>query len=319
MGGKARKDALTAVQRAEIAKKAADTRWSVPKASHFGILNFGDGIPCFVLEDGRRVISGRGLTAAIGMKGRGQGVTRISRHKLLSSSENSDLRLAIESPIKFIGRSPKGLESASDGYEAVVLQEVCEAILKARDAGLLTTEQDHRYARYADALIRSFAKVGIIALVDEATGFQYDRAKNALAEILEKFISKELQPWTQTFPSEFYEQIFRLHNWKFDPSSVKRPGVIGHYTNDIVYKRLAPGVLKELRDKNPVVDGRRKHKLFQWLTGDVGNPKLKSHLDGVITLMRISDSWPQFRAFLKKAYRKYETTDLGFDVELKEK
>jgi hypothetical protein len=77
--------------------------------------------------------------------------------------------------------------------------------------------------------------------------------------------------------------------------------VIGHYTNDIVYKRLAPGVLDELKRLSPKVDGKRKNKLFQWLTGDMGHPKLKSHIDGVIALMRVSDNWNQFKVFLKKA------------------
>lgn len=323
LGGKARAEALDPDERSKIARKAAETRWGLPKATHYGYLAIGAAkIPCFVLDDGRRVISGRGLTSAIGMKGRGQGVTRIATHRLLNTPENEELRRAIESPIRFVGRSPKGLEAASDGYEATTLQEVCEAILRARDAGQLVTEQERRYAREADMLIRSFAKVGIIALVDEATGFQYDRAREALAEILEKFIAKELQEWTRTFPSEFYEQIFRLRNWKFEPANVargRRPQVIGHYTNDIVYKRLAPGVLDELKRLSPKTDGRRKNKLFQWLTGDIGHPKLRSHIDGVLALMRVSDNWNQFKGFLKRAYRKYERTELGFDVEAMEK
>ena len=88
--------------------------------------------------------------------------------------------------------------------------------------------------------------IGIIGLVDEATGYQGIRAKRALATILEEFIAEELQPWTKTFPYEFYEEIFRLKGWP-GPDGVKRPSVIGHYTNDIVYARLAPGVLDELK------------------------------------------------------------------------
>ena len=320
MGGKARAESLSDERKSEIARKAAEARWSIPKASHYGVLTIGGAeIPCFVLEDGRRVISGRGLTSAIGMKGRGQGVARIAGHKLINLNENKDLVLAIENPIKFVGRSPKGLLAPSDGFEAIILQEVCEALLKARDGHLLTTEQDKRYAQCADILIRSFAKVGIVALVDEATGFQRDRAKDALAVILEQFIAKELQPWTRTFPVEFYEHIFRLQGWPFDPKSVKRPSVIGHYTNNIVYKRLAPGVLDELRKKCPVIDGRRKQKLFRWLTGDVGHPKLRSHIDGVLALMRVSDSWPHFKQLVKKAYPMFEKTELGMEIELKEK
>jgi len=204
------------------------------------------------------------------------------------------------------------------GLRAELLPKICNVFLRARDADSLHWSQKPLAAQ-SDILIRGLAEVGIIALVDAATGYEKDRAKNALAEILEKFISKELRAWTKTFPSEFYEHIFRLHDWKFDPASVKRPRVIGHYTNDIIYQRLAPGVLERLKEKNPVVDGRRKSKMFQWLTGEVGDPKLRSHIDGVMAIMRISDDWPQFRQFLKKAYPKYETTELGFDLELKEK
>jgi len=177
-----------------------------------------------------------------------------------------------------------------------------------------------RVAEQCEIITRVLAKVGIIALVDEITGYQYDRAKTALAEILEKFIAKELQEWTRTFPPEFYEQIFRLKNWKFAHSNIgRRPQVIGHYTNDIVYKRLAPGVLDELRKKEPKIEGKRKRKLFQWLTGNIGHPKLRSHIDGVLALMRASENWSQFRHFLKKAFPPYERTDLGFEIELREK
>ena len=194
---------------------------------------------------------------------------------------------------------------------------VCHVFEDAERAGKLLGSQQH-IADAARIISRSFSKLGIIALVDEATGYQYDRARDALAKILEQFIAKELQPWTKTFPLEFYENIFRLHRWPFDPASRKRPSVIGHYTNDIVYKRLAPGVLQELREKNPVVDGRRKHRFFQWLTGEVGHPKLRSHIDGVLALMRISDSWPQFKQFLNKAFKKYDKAELGFDIEVRD-
>lgn len=319
-GGKARAGVLSAERRSEIAKQGGQARWKIPRATHFGTLKLvGVEIPCFNLDDGRRVISGRGLTAAIGMKGRGQGVARIAGHKLINTNENKGLAVAISEPIEFIGLSPQGVGATSDGYEATVLQELCEALLKARDAGLVVSKHDQRYVQFADMLIRSFARVGIIALVDEATGFQKDRAKEALAEILEKFIAKELQEWTRTFPVEFYEHIFRLQNWPFNPKSVRRPSVIGHYTNNIIYKRLAPGVLKELREKNPVIDGRRKHKLFQWLTGQIGHPKLKSHIDGVLALMRVSDTWDEFTRLVKKAYPIIETTELGMQIEIKER
>ena len=151
-------------------------------------------------------------------------------------------------------------------------------------------------------LIRAFARVGIIALVDEATGYQEVRDRIALQKILDKFLNKELAAWAKTFPDEFYDEIFRLKGWP-GPEGVKRPSVLGHYTNDIVYKRLAPGVLEELKRRNPTIaPGRRKNTHTQWLTLEHGHPKLKDHLQGVTLLMRISANWEGFKRNLARGY-----------------
>ena len=127
------------------------------------------------------------------------------------------------------------------------------------------------------------------------------REGNALAKILEKFIAKELQPWTLTFPNKFYEEICRLRGWD-DILSVRRPSVVGRITNDVVYERLAPGVLVELREKNPVLpEGYRAQRHHQWLTPDLGHPKLRQHLADVMLLMKISPSWNVFKRHLDMA------------------
>ena len=148
-----------AEERRIIAKRAADARWNqadgqepYPRVTHRGVLTVGEvGLPCFVLADGRRVISGRGMTAAIGMKGRGQGAQRIGEHRSIKPHLSKDLALAISRPILFLGGSPRG-NAPSSGFEATVLQELCEALLLARDAGMLQTAQERRYAQYADML-----------------------------------------------------------------------------------------------------------------------------------------------------------------------
>ena len=295
-GGLARQASMTPEQRKEAASNAARAKVALsklPKATHFGTLKIGEvEMPCFVLNDGRRVISGRSLTAAIGMKGRGQGVGRISTHKLINTSKNKALILAIESPIKFVGRTPKGLE-ASDGYEATVLQETCEALLQARDDKLLVTEQDERYAQFADVLIRSFARIGIISLVDEATGYQKDRAKDALAKILEAYVAKELQPWIKTFDADYYEGIFRLRGLPYPPETKNlRPQYFGKLTNDIVYRRLAPGILEALKTEGAKAE--KKGKMHQHLTAGFGRQELLKHLGSVVTMMRLSKEWPDF-------------------------
>lgn len=321
-GGKARAGALTAEKRSEIAKKAADAKWSLPKAK-WGTpekkLKIGDQeLECYVLEDGTRVLSGRGMQEALGLgQGHGGILKEFLSQEGIKPYIGDDLARELSNPLRFIRPGRGGVPAAA--YEATILPRICDSILEARKRSPRLSKRQAEVAEQCEIITRVLSKVGIIALVDEITGYQNERARDALAQILEKFVAKELRAWTRTFPPEFYEQIFRLHNWKFDPASVRRPSVIGHYTNDIVYKRLAPGVLRELQAKNPVIDGRRKNKMFQWLTGDVGDPKLRSHLDGVVALMRISDDWPQFRQFLKRAYPKYETTDLGFDLQVKER
>src|SRR5262249_45763036 len=144
-------------------------------------------------------------------------------------------------------RTPQGTRAL--GYEATVLADICDAVLEARKAHALTTKQEH-IAVQCEILVRGFARVGIIALVDEATGYQADRARDSLAKILEAFVTKELRKWVKTFPAEFYQELFRLRGLPYN-GSVKKPQYIGHLTNDLVYSRLAPGVLDELRKLTP--------------------------------------------------------------------
>ena len=134
------------------------------------------------------------------------------------------------------------------------------------------------------------------------------RSERALATILEKFIAKELQSWTKTFQYEFYQHIFRLKGWP-GPDGTRRPAVIGHYTNDIVYARLAPGLLDELRQKNPTLPtGRRKTTHHRWFTPEFGHPRLREHLAGVIMLMKAAPNWGRFMASLNRAAPKLNTT-----------
>ena len=194
------------------------------------------------------------------------------------------------SPIRFM--PPHGGNPA-DGYEATILPDICAVLIDAHQQGQLGKHREH-LAKQAALLQHGFATVGIIALVDEATGYQDFRQRDALARILEKFVAKELRPWVKTFPAEFYKQIYRLNGWSYD-AKAGRPGVIGHWTNNIVYKRLAPGVLEELRRLTPrTPSGSYKDKLFQRLTEDFGHPKLREHLSAVVMLMKYSPNWRVF-------------------------
>ena len=180
---------------------------------------------------------------------------------------------------------------------------MCDVWIDANEHGRLGSRQK-QIASKALLLVRALAHVGIISLVDEATGYQYIREERALATILERWVTKELQPWTRTFPFEFYTGICRLKGWP-GAHAIRRPSVIGRYTNDFVYDRLAPGVLEELQRVNPTLPaGGRRHKHHQWFTPEHGHPKLRGHLEGVMALMRVSSSWRAFRKNLDIAYPK---------------
>lgn len=271
-------------------------------------LRIGDlEIPCYVLEGDRRVLVQRGIVAALGMaRGSsantgGDRLAKFTAGKALGPYVSADLLQVTANPIKF--RTPNGNDAY--GYEATILADICEAVLQARAEGRLQKQQEH-IAKQCEILVRGFARVGIIALVDEATGFQNVRARRALDKILEKFISDELAKWAKMFPDEFYQQLARLRGLHYSEIATKRPAYIGRLTNDIVYDRLAPGVLKELREKTPKDDkGRRKYRYHQWLTEDIGNPRLREHLWAVIGLMRASSNWRNFYSLLNRAFPKH--------------
>jgi hypothetical protein len=157
-----------------------------------------------------------------------------------------------------------------------------------------------------------------IALIDEATGYQDERARDALAKILEAFIAKELRAWVRTFPADFYKEMFRLRNIPYR-EDVKRPQYVGVLTNDLVYSRLAPGVLDELRRQTPRDEkGSLKQHLHRRPTEDVGHPKLQQHLSAVTALMKASDTWAQFKPMVDRALPKYKSLPLFDGIDSKE-
>ena len=195
------------------------------------------------------------------------------------------------------------------GYNALILPEMCDMYLTARRDGALTQKQQH-LAIQAEILQSAFAKLGIIALVDEVTGYQEDRAKTALVEIFTQFLTDERQKWTKTFPLDFYREIYRLRGWDFQPWNTKRPSVVAHWTDDFVYDRLAPQITDELRKKNPkrAATGRRKDRHHQWFNTESGHPRLKEHISGVIALLRAADNWESFKVSIDRAYPKFGNT-----------
>ena len=259
-----------------------------------------------MLEDERRVLTVSGMSDGLAMARGGSEVPGLNRFELFVSRDrlrpfvSEELRAQVSDPIVFL--TPTGAKAY--GYDAQVLVELGEAILAAREAGVLQKQQEG-IAQRAEILMRGLARVGIVALVDEATGYQEIRDRAALRSILEAYIAKEWLPWTQRFPLEFYQELYRLLGWTLDPSSRAKPGHVGRLTNALVYDRLPSGLVEELRAQNPVdpVTKRRRFKHHQLLTEDIGNPHLEKHVSKVIGLMQASESWGEFKRLFRKVFK----------------
>lgn len=193
------------------------------------------------------------------------------------------------------------------------MPEICDAWIKANEAKVLTKSQE-LVAKNAYTILKGFATVGIIALVDEATGYQYEREAHELQKILSAYISTELLAWQQRFPHEFYKEIFRLRGWDYTPANIKtKPSVVGHWTNQLVYEQLPKGVLRELKKQTPKDNlGRRKHHYHRLLTEDIGHSHLEKQLVSIITLMNVSNTWDDF---IKLFNKKFGQQILEFDEE----
>lgn len=297
-----------------------DLQDNIFKATHAGTLNIGErDLLCAVLEDKTRVISKTAIFKAFGRTKRGRKKDEIRVLNMPSFIDANNLQPFIDRdlqevlvPLTYINVHGK----ITTGYKAEILPLLCDVYLLAREAGVLTKQQIP-LAIASEIIVRSLSKVGIIALVDEATGYQAERDRNELHKILEAYISRELMPWTKRFPDEFYKELFRLRGWQYNPLSIARPGYAGTLTNELVYEKLPPGVLDELKTKNPkTLGGNRRYRHHQFLTDDIGNLHLEKHLSSVITLMRISSNWAEFEHLFNKAFPGSETQlEIEFEKE----
>jgi hypothetical protein len=299
-GGLARAEVLSPERRTEIAKKAAAARWGedeIPRAEFTGELKIGEMVfPCSVLSDGTRI-----LTQSDFMKGMGMYYSGWVAKNRSQEEEAAEVPhfLSFKSLKPFVDKHLGDLQSiilkyrtatggTAHGIKAEIIPKICEIWMDAEENVSLGVRQ-RKIVSKAKLLMRSLAHVGIIALVDEATGYQAVRPKDALQMYLEKIIRKELAAWAKKFPDEFYENIYKLKGWPWPGMKKNRYSVVAYYTRDLVYERIAPRLLEELENKTPKNDsGNRPNKLHQWLTDDIGNPMLAQHLHSLIMFQRLA-------------------------------
>ena len=316
LGGKARSEKLSKEEKSAIASAAAAARWGILRATHEDKpLKIGDHIiPCAVLEGGIRVLSERAVTKALGGKRGGSHWLRKKEDGAelpvyLSASNlkpfiDSELMVALR-PIVY---APKSGGKAY-GLRADLLPKICKVLLKARRDEKMHWKQAE-IVKQAEILQEGLAEVGIIALVDAATGYERIRDQIALQAILDRYLTDEWSKWSKTFPDEFFTHLFRLKKVDFPlTKDGKKPQYVGHWLNDLIYSRLAPGIKEELRRKNPRSSaGNKARKDWQHLTAEVGNPALKELISNEIFLMKGCATDEEFKKKLDLAAPKYGDT-----------
>ena len=320
-GGAARRDVLSPERRSEIARNAALKRHAtvvkstvedsnavnLPTATHQGQMAIGDLLlDCYVLADGRRVFNKRGMAKALGLKSEGgNAFIKTMQGKGLGSVLSEKLREKINNPINF---KPL-VQDLAHGYEADILADVARAIVGASENVQLTRAQEPLVAQ-AKILIHAFAKIGVVALIDEATGYQQIRDPSALRLLVQQYIASEKQEWDKQFPDSFYDELNRIYNSKKLTTTSSgaviqnRPQHFAKFTRTFVYEPLENGaVLEELDRINPKIDskGNRKARFHQHLSLGYGIEKLKRQVQTVETLISVSDTIGQFKKlFFKK-------------------
>ncbi len=327
LGGKRRAERLSPEERKSAASIAARARWSteneeIPRATHGSPdhpLRIGDmEIPCYVLADGRRVLQQGGVIGALNMSHGGsysRGGDRLAKFAAqgrLKDFVSNELLDRTADPIRF--RTTRN--TLAYGYEATILHDLCEAILAARLDGRLQKQQTH-IADRAEILVRGFARVGIIALVDEATGYQDARARDELHRILEAYIAKELLPWTKRFPDEFFREMFRVWGWPWPPADLayrgpQGPRYAGKLVRQLICEKLPPGVLDRLDEINPPDEKwQRRSRFPQGLTESIGQPHLDKLVAQITMLFRLSDDPDSFWRQHQRAFpRRGDQVDL---------
>lgn len=266
-----------------------------PFAKYRGELRLGDtAVDCYVLDTGDRVISLGAAVRAIADK-TGGNLGEYLGVNALKSFINKDLILGETTEFNIPGINYKGR-----GIPAERFLEICQAYVSALSAGKLTTDRQTEIAIRCSILLSSCAKVGLIALIDEATGYQYEREQDALQIKLKAYIAEELRDWEKTFPDELWEEFGRLTKWQGPLYS--RPKWWGKLVMELIYDALDKDIADHLRNNKP--PSRHGQNYHQWLTSDVGLKALIPHINQVIGIARTCDTMKELRDKVAHYYKR---------------
>jgi hypothetical protein len=337
VGGHARAAKISPEERSEIARSAAQARWGtarrldvadgdheaipveavesepevpadfpMPEAKYRGSLRLLDiEVPCYVLSDGRRVIGRTSATEMLtSIKGGGdfEKYIGVTPFRPFVNVEHVSSRM-----VPFRLPEVEGLERNVRGLPADELIEVCRGLVAALeastrpDSGVRLTSRQMDMALRASMFLAACAKVGLEAMIDEATGYQYERAEDALQVKLRAYLLEDMRPWEKTFPDELWVEFGRLTNWS--GSVTKRPKYWGHLVNELVYQYLDEDVARWLKENAP--KPRHGQNYHQWLTGQYGLQKLIEHIYKLIGIAKTCQSMIELKDKMAELYGKH--------------
>jgi len=295
----------------------------VLKATHEGKIKLGaTEIYVAVLNVGTRVISTNAIYRAFSGTESDLGTNQLRTVNMPSFLDAKNLQSFIGEELKKLLRQLdfEHRDGKTDrAYNALILPMLCKVYLDARSARnpetgrSILTKQQQNLAKTSEQLLLGLSGIGITALIDEATGYQYERERNELQNILSAFIAQELMPWQKKFPDELYKEIFRLNGWNYTVHEIKqRSRAIGRWTNNLIYQQLPQEILKELYAKAPKTSSRNMAvRLRESLATEIGNLHLEKQLISVIILMNVSTDWRGFlRLFNKKFGQEIEFSNI---------
>ncbi|MBM4327094.1 MAG: hypothetical protein FJ118_08005 [Deltaproteobacteria bacterium] len=290
-----------------VEKYAADSpsNLRVPRATHGGELQIGDAtLPCYVLETGERVFSLKGIM--VGLIGIHGGpledyvmVAPLKPH--LSAELTPEENGRIPALMRFDTGSG-GWAKHALGLPVEKFMDLCSAYSAAAEHQELTPRQKQIAVR-ANSFLRACAKVGIIALVDEATGYQYERMEDALQFKLKLFLEEEMRKWEKTFPDALWIEFGRLTNWK--GSAHQRPKYWGKLVMELVYDYLDPDVAEWLKSHAP--KPRTGQNYHQWLSSQYGLKRLVEHIWMLIGMAKTCQNITELRQRMAEQFGRVPT------------
>ena len=277
--------------------KTDNSIYQSPFAKFIGELSFVEGgspVDCYVLDTNERVISFRGTLKAIAGR-EGGNLGEYIGVQGLKPYINSELVLA--ETINFV---IPGTQYKGKGIKAESFLNICDAYVKALRDGMLSTARQQEIAITCSILLSACAKTGLVALIDEATGYQYERKENALQLKLKAFVADEMRAWEKTFPDALWEEFGRLTKWKGSLHS--RPKWWGKLVMELIYNALDADVAEYLKEnKPPPVAGKNYH---QWLSEHYGLKKLITHIYEIIGMAKTCKDIKELQQKVAHHYKK---------------